>query len=124
MPSRLQKVCLNLEEDSVLLGELLPAHSARHLEELRMDEDYRVEDRAAVKALCLNGKMRRISIGSSILDNGGAFCAGALWQAVPQTLQHVFLSLSLDGGIPKVLEQLLSLVTLELFQGGSDHIAP
>ena len=114
MPSHLQKVSLFLYEDSLPLQELIPAHVASHLEELELDEDFRAEDLKAVQDLCLDGKLRCLNIGA-YTRAGGPLCMDASWQAVPRTLQHVTLHVPLDAGIPRILEQFVSLVTLTLW---------
>ena len=89
-------------------------HSSTPLEELTILRDCPgVMNPEAVKATCLNGRLRRLKIDTATAL-AGAFSVDASWQAVPQTLQKVTLALPLDEGIPRILEQLLSLTKLSL----------
>ena len=69
-----------------------------------------------IKALCLNGKLRCITMDAA--THAGAFSVKAAWQAVPQTLQEVYIGLPLDEGIPRILEQLPNLISLLLKHSG------
>ena len=112
MPSAIQKLRNNLPEGSVPLGELLPLHSAKALEDLGITGDYREEDPETVKQLCFNGKLRRLQY-STFVDPPNPFFM-ASWQAVPQTIQHLDLYVPQEEGIPRILEQITSLKTLHL----------
>ncbi len=113
MPSRVRRVHLSLLEQSLSVEEVLPGNSRRLLESLYLCEDHRVADTATIQEVCLNGRLRCLTI---ISEHGTveAFSANASWQALPQALQHLSLSLHLDNGIPAILEQFRSLETLSL----------
>ena len=79
-----------------------------------------MSDPDTLRRLCLNGSLKQLSITSkdkrTEFDGAaaGAFSLHAPWQTVPQTLQDVCLDLPLDKGIPRILEQLVSLKELSL----------
>ena len=120
MPSTIQKLSINLLRGSVLLGELLPAHCAKALEHLDITEEYRTEDPEIVKRLLFNGKLRRFTF--STFGNPPTPFFMASWQAVPQTLQHVDLYVPQEEGIPKILEQIVSLKSLSLRYNGDSYM--
>ena len=117
MPSTIQKVRLKLFKESLPLQDILPRHSCKLLEELTLSEGLNPVGRIAsigpIQDLCLNGKLRCLEI-DSVYGSVRAFSERAVWQVIPQTLQHVKLALHLDGGVPMILEQLRSLLTLSL----------
>ena len=113
MPSRLQKVHLLLLEQSLPVEEVLPGHSRRLLESVYLCEDHKVAETATIKELCLNGRLKCLTIISEY-GTVDAFSVDASWQAIPQTLEYLSLSLHLDKGIPLILEQLHSLEALSL----------
>lgn len=113
MPSTIQKVRLNLFKESLPLEDVLPGHSCKLLEELVICQDSMVAGLGPIQDLCLSGKLRCLKI-HSIHGSVDAFSKHAVWEAIPQTLQHLTLPLHLDKGIPMILEQLHSLVTLSL----------
>ena len=113
MPTRVQKARLSLLEQSLPLEEILPGHSCELLESMFLCEDYKTTESSAIQALCHNGRLRGLTIISENYTVE-AFSHNASWQALPQTLQHLSLSLHLDKGIPVIFEQLDSLVTLSL----------
>ena len=121
MPSSIRGLSLSLSEESVPLRELFPAHTAESLEEVMILEDeHHYADSDTIKAWCLNGKLRCLKIRYDDAAAGGAFSVDASWKAVPQSLQDVHLSLLLDKGIPRILEQLPSLRILCLRHKGAD----
>ena len=107
MPSSVQKVVLQIDEESVPLKEIMPANSADSLEVLVLGMGFKRAELATVQQICLNGRLKRLSSPSY-----RAFAVSASWQAVPQTLEDVTLDLSLGKGIPIILEQLFNLTTL------------
>ena len=114
MPGSLQKVDLALDRDTVPLQDILTPESARCLEELTVWQNGQpFTDAEALKALCLNGKLRCLRLDYPTF-HAGAFSVGAVWQAVPQTLQELTLTLPLNEGIPRILESFLSLTMLSL----------
>lgn len=126
MPDSIQKVSLTLSDGSVPLQEILPAHSAKSLEELLVPTNafycateigQGFTDPEVVKEVCLNGKLRRLEM-EDISFHAGAFSGAALWRAIPHTLEDVHLELSLENGIPRILEQLLNLTALCLEHAG------
>ena len=117
-PNSIRKVHVDHGREWLPFQKVLPAHSSSSLEELVIETDApRFTDPEAVKALCLNGKMRCLRMDSAAA-HAGAFSANASWQAVPQTLQEVSLGLPLDKGIPRILEQLPNLMSLSLTHSG------
>ena len=119
MPSSMRKLSLSFTAESATLKELFLGQSATALEELNILEDYdNFTDPDTVKELCLNGKLRSLTILYSSDAAGGAFSVDASWQAVPHSLQEVTLYMPLDRGIPKILEQLPNLITLSLWHRG------
>lgn len=124
MPSSIRIVRLSLFQGSVPLKAIFPAHSAQQLQSLSTVEDpERVTEAETIRRLCLNGKLTHLRIEWAEPQNNriaaaaataGAFSLHAPWQAVPHTLQDVFLDLCLDKGIPRILEQLLNLTSLSL----------
>ncbi len=121
MPSRIGNVRVSLLQGSVSLEAMFSAHSAQLLESLTIQEDpEKGTDPETVRRLCLNGKLKSLKIESPEAMNdhaspaAGAFSLQAPWQAVPHTLQEVYLDLPLDKGIPRILEQILSLEILSL----------
>ena len=114
MPNSIRKVSLTLHKGSAPVQEIMPLHSAMALEELTiLEETNGFTDPEAVMALCLNGKLRCLRMDSPAA-HAGAFSVNASWQAIPRTLQEVSLSLPLDEGIPRILEQLPNLMSLSL----------
>lgn len=122
MPDSIQKLRLDLD-DSVDLEVIVPAHSARMLEELLLlgIEGSDFSKPAAVQDLCLNGRLKCLRMTHASF-HAGAFSVGAIWHAVPQTLQDVTLALPLNVGIPTILEQLPSLRTLSLTHSKCNHM--
>ena len=121
MPCSIHGVDLSLLPGSVPLNAIFSAHSAKLLAYLSIVQDpEEVTDPETVNRLCTNGSLKRLSIKSEETSSecdgaaAGAFALHAPWQLVPQTLQDVCLDLPLDKGIPRVLEQLLSLEKLSL----------
>lgn len=120
MPDSIQKVSLTLSDGSVPLQEIIPAHSAKSLEELLVltnathcegEIGQGFTDPEVVKEVCLNGKLRRL-VMEDVSFHAGAFSVAALWQAIPHTLEDVSLELALDEGIPRILEELINLTAL------------
>ena len=116
MPGGIQQVTLNIMSADMLLGEILPARSARRLRALSIKKEFgsnEFPDPETVKRLCLNGKLSCLDLsgieGSVPAFSGGAFSYDASWQAVPWTLQDVTLDVPLDKGIPTIVEQLCRL---------------
>ena len=124
MPESIQDVKLVLFDGSIPLKDILPLHSAKLLESLTIvEEPGLITDTEMIQQLCFNGKLKHLEVGSEKFDEldggfdgaaAGAFSVQAPWQGIPQTLQVVILQLSLDKGIPKILEQLPNLKTLSL----------
>ena len=122
MPNSIWKLSLSLQKGSPSLQEILPPQSTKLLEDLTIGKDILgFTDPEAMKAVCLNGKLRRLIVDSAAA-HAGAFLGDASWQAVPQTLQEIVLSLPLDEGIPKILEQLLNLTRLSLKHSGTGRM--
>ena len=118
MPSSIRKVCLHLTEGSAPLEEIFSAQSAKLLEDLVLGEGCESTDPTTVQELCLNGKLKRLSLDAAAASR--AFSVGASWRAVPHTLEDVTLELSLNKGIPKILEQLPKLKFLRMSHKGPD----
>ena len=123
VPGSIHKVLLQNVQGLPPLQELMPAHSTTMLEELTiLDCDgFDSTDFGAVKELCMNGKMRCLRLDDPSF-HAGAFSEGALWQAIPQTLEDMALTLPLDEGIPRSLEQLSGLTTLSLTHSKSNRM--
>ena len=116
MPSSIQEMWLEVAEGSISVKDVFLAHGAKLLEKLTLgDEDFSSIDPAVVQELCLNGKLRHLSINAAASK---AFSVGASWQAVPHHLEDVTLELPLDNGIPRILEQLPRLTALRLRHSG------
>ena len=62
MPSAIQKLRNNLPEGSVPLGELLPLHSAKALEDLGITGDYREEDPENCQAAVFQRQAEEVAI--------------------------------------------------------------
>ncbi len=121
MPCSIRTVKLSLLKGSVPLTALFPPRSAKLLETLSIREDpEQLTDPDTVRRLCLNGRLKHLAIKYKEIKTecdgaaAMAFSLNASWQAVPQTLQDMFLDLPLDEGIPRMLELLLSLTKLSL----------
>ena len=116
MPSSIRELDLEVAEGSMSLDDIFPAHGAKLLEKLTLgDEEFSRIDPAIVQKLCLNGKLRHLSINAAASK---AFSVGASWRAVPHTLEDVTLELPFDKGIPRILEQLPRLTALSLRHSG------
>ena len=116
LPSSIRKVWFHLLEGSEPLEEVFPAQSTKLLEDMSIGYFCKSKEPAIVQELCLNGKLKRLSIDAIAASK--AFDVGALWRAVPVTLEDVTLELSLDKGIPVILEQLPRLTSLSLRHNG------
>ena len=121
MPSSIYGVALSLPKGSVPLKTIFPPGSAKLLGKLTIREDpEQVTDSETIRRLCLNGFLKHLTIKYEEVETecdgaaAGAFSVHAPWQLVPKTLQNVYLDLPLDKGIPRILEQLLSLRNLSL----------
>ena len=118
MPDGVRKVHLHRTREWVPFQEFLPVHSTTSLEDLAIEHDGPgFTDAEAMKAVCLNGRLRCLKVDYAAA-HAGAFSVRASWQAIPRTLQEVSLSLPLDEGIPRILEQLPNLTSLALKHSG------
>ena len=132
MPRGIRDVRLSLSQGCVPLKAIFPAHSGLRLEALSIvDDPEKLTEAETIRRLCLNGKLKNLRVICTEPKNdriaaaaAGAFALRAPWQAVPHTLKDVFLDLCLDKGIPRILEQLLSLTSLSLRhnKGGRLHL--
>ena len=99
---------------AILLEQVLPVQGLKHLSGLSLDDC--PGQPIIVREAYIASKLTALHVDDAWASS--LFPCQPPWQGLPCNLQHVSLRLSLDNGIPLVLEQLRSLVTIQLRDGG------